>query len=131
MSFELKDIKEAHAKVKSGVDFPSYVQDLIKIGVKKYDTYVSDGHAIFFGEDNFQIKSKPKYAKLVVATICDKDKFKHYLKSHQRGQTDFPSFCIHSAETGCEKWTMDMSQMVCTYYDKLNGILFEEKISLP
>ena len=28
--FELKEIKEAHSKVKTGTDFPNYVQDLIK-----------------------------------------------------------------------------------------------------
>jgi len=64
MAFELKQIKEAHSKVKTGADFPNYVQDLIGLGVKKYDTYVSDGHTLFFGDDNYQIKSKRKYARL-------------------------------------------------------------------
>ncbi len=34
--FDLKEIKEAHAKVKTGADFPRFVQELIKLGVKKY-----------------------------------------------------------------------------------------------
>jgi hypothetical protein len=42
MAFELKEINEAHSKVKSGADFANYVQDLIKLGVKKYNTYVND-----------------------------------------------------------------------------------------
>ena len=128
--FQLKEIKEAHSKVKSGADFPAYVQDLIKLGVKKYDTYVSDGHTLFFGDNNYQIQSEPKYAQLSVANISDKERFKHYLKSHQRGQTDYPAFCNHSAETGVEKWTVDMSKMTCIYYDKENNEMLEEQIPI-
>lgn len=131
MIFELKEISEAHSKVKSGADFPNYVQDLIKLGVKKYDTYVSDGHTLFLGDDNYQIQSEPKYSELNIANISDKERFKHYLKSHQRGQTDYPTFCNHSAETGVEKWTVDMSQMTCTYYDKSNNKMLEEQIPTP
>lgn len=126
--FQLKEIKDAHAKVKSGADFPMYVQDLIKLGVKKYDTFVSDGHALFFGNDNYQIQSEPKYSKLNVANISDKERFKHFLKSHQRGQTDYAAFCNHAAGTGVEKWTVDMNLMTCTYYDKANTKMLEEQI---
>ena len=31
--FTIEQIKNAHAKVKSGADFPTYVQNLIKLGV--------------------------------------------------------------------------------------------------
>lgn len=129
MNFELKEIKEAHSRVKSGADFPAYVQDLIGLGVKKYDTHVCDGHSVFFGADGYQIKSKPKYAKLRIANISDKERFKHYLKNHQRGQTDYPTFCNQSAETGVDKWTVDMDQMTCTYYDKSNSKMLEEQIA--
>ena len=37
--FILKDIKDAHSMVKSGADFQNYVQDLIKLGIKKYDFF--------------------------------------------------------------------------------------------
>ncbi len=126
--FQLKEIKDAHAKVKSGADFPMYVQDLIKLGVKKYDTFVSDGHTLFFGNDSYQIQSEPKYSTLSVANISDKERFKHFLKSHQRGQTDYPAFCNHAAETGVEKWTVDMIEMTCTYYDRSNSTMLEEQI---
>ncbi len=131
MILELKEIKEAHSRVKSGADFPNYVQDLIKLGVGKYETYVNDGHTLYFGEDNYQIQSEPKYSELSIANISDKERFKHYLKIHQRGQTDYSTFCNHSAETGVEKWRVDMSQMTCTYYDKLNNKMLEEQIPTP
>lgn len=127
--FQLSDITKAHSKVKSGADFPAYVQDLIKLGVAKYDTFVSDGHTLFFGDDNnYQIQSEAKYAALEVADNSDQERFINYLKIHQQGQTDYPTFCKHSAETGVEKWTVDMNNMTCTYYDKTNNEMLEEKI---
>jgi len=127
--FQLSEIKEAHSKVKSGADFPRYVQDLIKLGVAKYDTFVNDGHTLFFGDDNdHQIQSEAKYATLEVANNSDQERFVNYLKIHQQGQTDYPTFCKHSAETGVEKWTVDMNNMTCTYYDKMNHKMLEEKI---
>jgi uncharacterized protein YbcV (DUF1398 family) len=126
--FQLEDIAKAHSKVKSGVDFPAYVQDLIKLGVTKYDTFVSDGHTLFFGANNYQIQSEPKYAPLDIANKSDQESFLHYLKIHQQGHTDYPTFCRHSAETGVEKWTVDMEHMTCTYYDKASGSMLQEKI---
>jgi uncharacterized protein YbcV (DUF1398 family) len=126
--FQLKELKEAHSKVKSGADFPKYIQDLIKLGVVKYDTFVSDGHTLFIGENNYQLQSEAKYSTLEIANVSNAEKFKHYLKIHQQGQTDYPAFCSHSAETGVEKWTVDLNQMTCTYFDKSNNQMLEEKI---
>ena len=129
--FQLSEIKEAHSKVRSGADFPKYIQDLIKLGVVKYDTFVADGHTLFTGENNYQVQSEPKYAALDIAKVGNAEKFKHYLKIHQQGQTDYPAFCAHSAETGVEKWTVNMDQMTCTYYDKSGIQMLEEKIPVP
>ncbi len=129
--FHLEEIKEAHSKVKTGSDFPKYIQDLIKLGVTKYETFVEDGHTIFIGNNNYQIQSPPKYPTLKVVNISNAEMFKYYLKLHQQGQTDYPTFCNHSAETGVEKWTVDMNLMTCTYYDKLSNRMLEEKIPSP
>ena len=126
--FQLKDIKDAHSKVKSGADFPVYIQDLIKLGVAKYDTFVNDGHAIFFGANDYQIKMDPKYPVLIVAEKSDEESFKNNLKIHQQGETDYLTFCKHSAEAGVEKWRVEMENMTCTYYDKSNHKMLEEKI---
>ncbi len=131
MKFELKDIAAAHSKVKTGADFPKFIQHLIKLGVKNYTTYVRDGNTIFFGDDDYQIQSEAKYPKLNIANISDKERFHHHLKSHQRGQTDYAIFCNHSAETGVEKWTVDMGQMTCTYYDKSKNKMLVEPIPVP
>ena len=65
--FTLEDIKAAHAKVKTGADFPNYIKTLKSLGVKKYDSFVSDGHSIFFADENHQVISGPKYEPLSVA----------------------------------------------------------------
>ena len=69
--FQLKEIKEAHSKVKSGADFPKYVQELIKLGVTKYDTFVSNGHTLFVGTNNYHVQSEPKYSTLEVGNVGD------------------------------------------------------------
>ena len=129
--FTLQAIKDAQSKVKSGADFPSYVQELIVLGITKYDTYVRDGHAVYFGNEDFQLQSVATYKPMRVANISDKERFKHYLKNHQRGQTDYPTFYKEAAETGVEKWTVDTTNMTCTYYDKLNNKMLEEQIPTP
>jgi uncharacterized protein YbcV (DUF1398 family) len=126
--FTLEQIKAAHAKVKSGADFPAYVQELIRLGVKSYDTFVSDGHAVYKGENDYQEVSAAKYETLAVANNSNVDAFKHKLKIHQQGQTDYLTFCHDAAEAGVEKWTVDMQQMTCIYYDKAGNSLVAETI---
>ena len=61
------------------------------------------------------------------AEITDSEKFKAQLKVHQQGKTDYFTFCKDCAETGIEKWIVDLNKMTCVYYDKYgNEILVEE-----
>ena len=69
--FTLDQIREAHAKVKSGADFPHYIQDLIVLGVHKYDIFVHDGHGEYTGADGDTLVSPPKYDTLTVADTSD------------------------------------------------------------
>ncbi len=126
--FSLQQIQAAHAKVKSGADFPAYVQELIQLGLISYDTFVSDGRAVYVGKDNYSVQSDAKYPVLLIAEKSEPEKFKAYLKIHQQGQTDYLTFCKHSAETGVEKWTVDLLEMTCTYYDKAGSIMLVEEI---
>lgn len=124
----LDDIQAAHAKVKGGADFPAYIQDLIKLGVKWYQTFVSDGHVLYFADNGTQLQSPPKYEVLPVAESSNTPLFKQHLKNHQQGQSDYPTFCRQAAETGVEKWVVDTVQMTCTYYDKAGGEILMERI---
>ncbi|MFT3754093.1 MAG: DUF1398 family protein [Paludibacter sp.] len=108
--FTTEQIKAAHAKVKSGADFPAYVQDLIRLGVKSYDLFVADGHAEYFGEKEYKTASAANYTALPIAESSDKETFKQKLKSHQQGETDYMTFCRDAAASGVEKWTVDMQE---------------------
>ncbi len=126
--FTLDQIKAAHSKVKSGADFPNYIQDLIKLGITYYETFVSDGHTIYQGENNYTVLSPAKYDALIIADKSNSEQFISDLKGHQQGKTNYPTFCNDSAKSGIEKWAVDMSKMTCTYFDKAGNMILEEKI---
>ena len=126
--FTLNQIQEAHAKVKSGADFPKYIQELSQLGILKYTTYVSDGHTQFIGPSGYTLTSNPKYAVQVIAEESNMKEFQDYLKQHQQGKSDYPTFCRQAAETGAEKWASDLLNMTCTYYDKKGNEILVETI---
>ena len=129
--FTMNELKTAHAKVKSGADYPAYVQEIISMGVTGYETYVEDGNTIYFGDDNYRIESGPKYSDLVVSGKPDQEAFKKDLKSHQEGRTNFQRFCLDAARAGVEKWVVNVAAMTCIYQDKNGNILVLESIPVP
>lgn len=125
--FTLAQIHAAHAKVKSGADFPVYVQELIQLGVSHYENFVSDGHAQYFGQGDYTIASSAKYSALEIASEVNLPQFQAALKAHQQGQSDYLTFCGYCAELGVEKWQVSMEKMTCTYFDRAgNEVLVEE-----
>ena len=125
--FTIQQIHEAHSKVKSGADFPKYMQDIIALGVTSFETFVFDNHTNYLGAANFQTSSVGFSETLKVAEICDIEQFKSDLKSHQQGNTDYTTFLNDCAKSGVEKWIVVMDKMTCSYYD-INGneVLVEE-----
>lgn len=126
--FTVEKIQAAHSKVKSGADFPAYIQDLIKLGVSSYETFVSDGHADYYGADNYTTSSPAKYAAIAIADKYDKTEFAANLKAHQQGKTDYATFIKDAANGGVEKWEVKMDKMTCTYFDKTGKEILTESI---
>ena len=125
--FKVEQIKAAHSKVKSGADFPAYIQDIKKFGVTFYETFVTDGHSDYYGSNDYKILSVAKYDTLTIAQVSNVEQFKTDIKAHQHGKTDYPTFCNDCAKSGVEKWAVCMDKMICTYYDKAgNEILIEQ-----
>lgn len=127
-TFSLEQIKTAHAKVKSGADFPQYIRDIRGLGVLSYSTYVEDGHSDFKGESEFQISSPAKYDRLEIAYTADIEGFRNGLRQHQEGRTDYSTFCRLSAAAGIEKWIVSLKEMSCTYFDKADNEVLVEQI---
>jgi uncharacterized protein YbcV (DUF1398 family) len=129
--FTIDQIKQAHSKVKSGADFPTYVQELKKLGVISYDNYLADGHTDYSGADNFRVTGTAKYPAMEISDSRSKEKLTHTLEIHQQGGTDYPTFCRQAAEAGVEKWTVHITNLTCTYYDKEVEAMLVEAIPLP
>ncbi|NWJ50158.1 MAG: DUF1398 domain-containing protein [Bacteroidetes bacterium] len=126
--FTVEQIEKAHEAVKSGADFPMYIQEIKQMGVTAFETWVNDSHTVYFGENNFSTTSQPQYEKLTIADQSDNEKFAHYLKIHQQGETNYFTFCAHCAETGIEKWVVCLEVLTCTYYDKAGKEILVEPI---
>lgn len=115
--FTLEQLKAAHGKVKSGADFPAYIQAIKKWGVTHYDTFVSNGNSDYYGENGHKISTGARYEALELAEKPNTDQFKADLKAHQQGKTDFPTFCKDCAKSGIEKWVISIDAMTCVYFD--------------
>jgi uncharacterized protein YbcV (DUF1398 family) len=126
--FTIEQIKAAHNKVKSGADFPAYIQEIKKIGVMRYETFVADGHTDYHGENNYKISSGRRYEPLKIAKESNREMFKADLKAHQQGKTDYPTFCKDCAKSEIEKWSVSMDEMTCSYYDQAGREILIEQI---
>ncbi len=126
--FTIQQIKDAHSKVKSGADFPKYIQDIIALGVTSFETFVNDNHTNYYGKDNFQTSSEGFSETLVIADKSNIEQFKSDLKAHQQGKTDYMTFLNDCAKSGVEKWIVVMDKMTCSYYDKAGNEMVVEVI---
>lgn len=116
--FTLQQIHDAHSLVKSWADFPVYIQALKQLGVLSYTIYVQDGHAVYQGENGYEIASWSEYETLEINPDYDSTGFLQSLKWHQQGQTDYMTFCQDAARCGVDHWIMDLQTMQCIYVDR-------------
>lgn len=126
--FTIEQIKAAHSKVKSGADFPSYVRDLIRLGVIRYETYLEDGHTDYSGKNGFTASSTGRGERLTIAAESNNTRFEEDLKAHQQGKSNFVIFCRQAADSGVEKWVVDLERSTCTYYDRRGREMLTEII---
>lgn len=121
-------ISKAHSRVKSGADFPQYIQDCKNLGVLYYDTFVEDGSAIYYGENGYKVSLQHTYEAIPIKATLAVERFKDCLLSHQNGETDFIQFCKDCSETGIAKWKIDLYKMTCAYFDFDGNLVLIEQI---
>ena len=126
--FTLEQISQTHAKVKSGADFPRYVQDLKALGMAHYDFYVVDGHSEYFATTGERLDAPAKYPTLKVASHGDTPALRHTIAIHQQGQTDFMTFCQQAADAGVRYWRTDVANLRCVYVGETGGEILVEPI---
>jgi len=128
--FTIEQIKAAHEEVKTGEDFPKYIQDIKALGVKSFTTYVSDNHTEYHSVDGDSVQSPGMYGELPIADETNINEFMEDLAIHQDGQTGYNRFCQDCARSGIEKWVVDLDDMTCIYYDKAGSEVLVEEILL-
>lgn len=126
--FTLEQIKQAYDKVKTGTDFTAYIQELIDLGIKGYDTHTTDSRVVYFGKDDHQVSTDKKHDNFSVAATANKERFIEYLVMHQGGESDYITFCEQAAQCGIAKWRIDIVAMTCTYYTANGEALLIEKL---
>jgi uncharacterized protein YbcV (DUF1398 family) len=127
--FSIAEIKTAELKIKTGADFPQFVKEIKALGVKRNDVYVSNGLSVYFDSDDHSVQASPEgYLDLVINEESSKEKLEHALKIHQKGETDYFTFCKQAADAGVEKWVIDLNAMTCIYLDTEQNELVKEEI---
>lgn len=126
--FTLEQLAAAHAKVKSGADFPRYVQEIKGLGLAHYDFYVTDGHSEYFAQSGERVDAPAKYAVKTIAASADEAALRHTIAIHQQGQTDFATFCQQAADAGVQFWRTDAMRLVCEYVDAAGQVFVSEPI---
>jgi len=128
--FTLEQLNAAEVKVKSGADFPNYMKELIEKGVLRLETFVVEGNTVFHGYGSYFVTAASKYPPLVITETHNAQQFQADLKRHQRGETDFFTFCVDCAKTGVNKWIIDVAEKTCTYFDLSGEAVLVESIPL-
>lgn len=126
--FTREQIETAHGTVKSGADFPQYVQEIKMLGVKSHEVVLTDGTWIFKGTDGQTVQFQRGLEHVPVAAQASPERFKQILTSHQRGETDYPSFCRQAGEAGVERWISDFEHMSVTYLGSSGAVIDVEPI---
>jgi uncharacterized protein YbcV (DUF1398 family) len=126
--FTLQQMKAAHAKVKSGADFPAYIQEIKQLGLIHYDFMVEDGRTIYYGENGFQVSGDIIYGEKTISVQASPAAVRQIIAEHQQGKSDFLAFCALVADAGVEKWVVDTEGMLCTYYDLSGNRMVAEPI---
>ena len=99
-----------------------------QLGINKTIYYVDKGIEHFFGSNNFELKCNALYNTIDINNIVSKNELSNILKSHQKGETDFITFCNQVAKIGISYWVVDLIAMNIIYFDSQNNSILEELI---
>jgi uncharacterized protein YbcV (DUF1398 family) len=114
--FTLDQIGEIHHRFGKQSTLVPYLQALKAIGVERYDSFVSDGHSVYYGKNNHKLISPPVHPKYSIADASNLEAMLNHLDIHQKGKTGYLEMTRGLADSGVEKWTFDTIKMTLTYY---------------
>ena len=127
--FTLEQLNEIHDHLGNMEDFSQYVRALKAVGVEKYDSYLADGHSEFFGKSGYKVVSPSVHDTFPISDVSDSEKVQEHLDLHNQGKTSYLEMSKGLADSGVEKWTVDMNTMTFACYDKQGNKLLMEEIN--
>ena len=99
------------------------------LGVERCDSYVLDGHSEYFGQSGYKVVSPTVHEILIVVETSQRDMFLSHLRQHEAGKTTYLELSKGLAQSGIEKWTIDIVVMTVTFFDKAGREMLVEHIS--
>lgn len=129
MAFTLGQIDDLHGRLGKQQTLRDYLQALHALGVRRYDSYVTDGHSEFFGEGSQKVVSPPAHEVLPISDMSDAAMARRHLDRHEQGQTSYLEMSRGLANSGIERWTVDTTEMTMVFCDKRGNELVTENIA--
>ena len=99
------------------------------VGVVRFESFVTDGHAEFFGADGHSVVSPAHHDFLRVADVSDRDAFLHHLRDHGDGKTSYLEMSTGLAQRGVEKWVADTNALTMTYCARDGVVLLVDHVT--
>lgn len=127
--FTLEHIDELHARLGSAKTFPAYVRALHVLGVERYESFLADGHSVYFGRDRYRLVSPALHELFPIAETSQHDTFLQHLRQHELGQTTYLEMSRGLARSGIKKWIVDTGRMTMAFCDKAGREVLVEQIA--
>ena len=126
--FTLAQITDIHDRLGNEDTLGRYLRALAEIGIKTYDSYITDGHSEYFGADGQKLVGPAFHDSFAIAETCDKEQFLRYMQQVEQGEVGYAEMSKALADNGVEKWTFDTEELTITYLDKAGNVLLGEKV---
>jgi uncharacterized protein YbcV (DUF1398 family) len=126
--FTLEQIADIHDRLGAKQTLADYLRALRYIGVRTYDSYLTDGHSEYFGADGQTLIGPAFHDVFVVARTCEREQFLEYMRRVDQGGVGYEEMSKTLAEYGVEKWTFDTDALTITYRDRAGVVLLTEGV---
>lgn len=81
------------------------------------------------GRNADRVTSRAVHDELTVAESSDRDAFLDHLRRHEQGETSYLEMSKGLADSGIERWTVDIHAMTMTFCDRSGDALLVEHIT--
>ena len=126
-NFTIEQINKAHDTSGNADTLLEYAKALKALGVTHYDSFVTDGHSEYYGNNGYTVTSPAYHEAFTISDTYDEAGFFDCLDLSEDGKIEYVDMSKEFARCGVEKWAMNTSDATFTYYDKAgNAVLVED-----